>query len=168
MGISNSEGRMLLATSNKSELAVGYSTLYGDMCGGMMPLGDLYKTEVFELSRWMNEHYSELGFQLPPIPVSSIEKPPSAELRPDQCDQDSLPEYDILDAVLRMRIDEERSPDEICSALNLDRSLVDRIEGLHVRSEFKRYQAPIVPKLSPRAFGRGRRIPLAFRWNSGD
>ena len=168
MGLSNSEGRMLLATSNKSELAVGYSTLYGDMCGGMMPIGDLYKTEVFELSRWMNEHYADLGFSQPPIPVSSIEKPPSAELRPDQCDQDSLPEYDILDAVLRMRIDEERSPDEICSALNLERSLVDRIEGLHVRSEFKRYQAPIVPKLSPRAFGRGRRIPLACRWNSGD
>jgi NAD+ synthetase len=168
MSLSNAEGRMLLATSNKSELAVGYSTLYGDMCGGLMPLGDLYKTEIFQLARWMNLEYERLGFLQPPIPQESIEKPPSAELRPDQCDQDSLPPYETLDAILRMRIDEERSPKAIEEALGVDRELIERVESMHARSEFKRFQATIIPKLAPRSFGRGRPMPLASRWISSD
>lgn len=164
MARSNATGRMLLATSNKSELAVGYSTLYGDMSGGMMPIGDLYKTEVFELAEWMNEHFARLGFEAPPIPEASITKPPSAELRPDQLDEDSLPPYDVLDAILRLLIDEECSPATIAQRLGLEEALVRSIDVMHARSEFKRYQAPIIPKLSPRTFGRGRRLPLASRW----
>ena len=157
-----------MATSNKSELAVGYSTLYGDMCGGLMPLGDLYKIEVFQLARWMNQEYERLGFMKPPIPEASIEKPPSAELRPDQCDQDSLPPYETLDAILRMRIDEERSTEAIEKALGVDRELIERVESMLMRSEFKRFQATIIPKLAPRTFGRGRPMPLASRWVLGD
>jgi len=168
MALSNADGRMLLATSNKSELAVGYATLYGDMCGGMMPLGDLYKTEVFQLARWMNREHERLGFAEPPIPDASIEKPPSAELRPDQCDQDSLPPYDVLDAILRLRIDEERAPETIEAELGVDRETIDLVQRLHHRSEFKRFQATIIPKIAPRTFGRGRTMPLASRWNSGD
>jgi NAD+ synthase (glutamine-hydrolysing) len=164
MARSNATGRMLLATSNKSELAVGYSTLYGDMNGGMMPIGDLYKTEVFALARWMNEHYARLGFEAPPIPEASITKPPSAELRPDQLDEDSLPPYDVLDAILRLRIDEECSPKTIAQTLGIEESLVQSIDSMHARSEFKRYQAALIPKLSPRTFGRGRQLPLASRW----
>ena len=110
MAISNGRGHMLLSTSNKSELAVGYSTLYGDMCGGYAPIGDLYKTEVFELSRWMNRAHSLDRLRVPADPGASIEKPPSAELRPDQRDDDSLPDYEVLDAYLRARIDATRSP----------------------------------------------------------
>ncbi len=160
MALSNARGHLLLSTSNKSELAVGYSTLYGDMCGGLAPIGDLWKTEVFELSRWMNARHAELGFKAPPIPISSIEKPPSAELRPDQRDDDSLPPYDVLDAYLRGRIDEERDPAEIVSAIGIDAADAKRLERLHAISEFKRYQATIIPKLSPRSFGRGRELPV--------
>lgn len=167
MAISNGRGHMLLSTSNKSELAVGYSTLYGDMCGGYAPIGDLYKTEVFELSRWMNREHKSIGFDSPPIPESSIEKPPSAELRPDQRDDDSLPSYEILDAYLRARIDEHQSPARIGSTLGLEPELVARMERLLAISEFKRYQATIIPKLSPRTFGRGREMPVAARWNEG-
>ena len=157
MALSNARGHLLLSTSNKSELAGGYSTLYGDMCGGLAPIGDLWKTEVFELARWMNDHHARLGFAAPPIPVSSIEKPPSAELRPDQRDEDSLPPYDLLDAYLRARIDEERCPEEIVAAIGIDPGEAARLERLHSITEFKRYQATIIPKLSPRAFGRGAR-----------
>ena len=165
MAISNARGRLLLSTSNKSELAVGYSTLYGDMCGGLAPIGDLWKTEVFELARWMNDHHRDLGFERPPIPVSSIEKPPSAELRPDQRDDDSLPPYEVLDAYLRARVDEERAPAEIASTFGIDDEVVSRLERLLGISEFKRYQATIVPKLAPRTFGRGRDVPVVSRWN---
>ena len=168
MALSNARGRMLLSTSNKSELAVGYSTLYGDMCGGYAPIGDLYKTEVFELSRWMNASHRSLGFEKPPIPVASIEKPPSAELRPDQRDDESLPDYEVLDAYLRGRIDEARAPESLRAMLGVDADLVRRIERLLAISEFKRYQATIIPKLSPRTFGRGREMPVAARWNPGD
>ncbi|RPG18436.1 MAG: NAD+ synthase [Phycisphaera sp. TMED9] len=167
MAISNGRGHMLLSTSNKSELAVGYSTLYGDMCGGYAPIGDLYKTEAFELARWMNREHASIGFARPPIPVSSIEKPPSAELRPDQRDDDSLPPYETLDAYLRSRLDGLRSPAHIGSVLGLEPELVARIERLLAVSEFKRYQASIIPKLSPRTFGRGREMPVAARWNDG-
>ena len=165
MALSNARGRMLLSTSNKSELAVGYSTLYGDMCGGYAPIGDLYKTEVFELARWMNASHDELGFATPPIPVASIEKPPSAELRPDQRDDESLPDYETLDGYLRGRIDEGRSPDSLRSVLGVDETFVRRVERLLAISEFKRYQATIIPKLAPRTFGRGREMPVAARWN---
>jgi NAD+ synthetase len=164
MARSNQTGRMVLAPSNKSELAVGYSTLYGDMNGGMMPLGDCYKTEVVSLGRWMMANHAGLGFSTEPIPEASLSKPPSAELRPDQLDEDSLPPYDVLDAVLRMRIDEERSPEAIQEALGVAADLVARIDRMHARSEFKRYQSTIIPKLSPRSFGRGRQLPLAARW----
>ena len=168
MALSNARGRMLLSTSNKSELAVGYSTLYGDMCGGYAPIGDLYKVEVFELSRWINASHRALGFETPPIPVASIEKPPSAELRPDQRDDESLPDYEVLDGYLRGRIDESRSPESLRETLGVDADLVRRIERLLAISEFKRYQATIIPKLSPRTFGRGREMPVAARWNPGD
>ena len=164
MAISNARRRLLLSTSNKSELAVGYSTLYGDMCGGLAPIGDLWKTEVFELARWMNEHHRRLGFTAPPVPVSSIEKPPSAELRPDQRDDDSLPPYDVLDAYLRARVDEERAPDDIAQEIGIEAEIVATLERLLAISEFKRYQATIVPKLSPRTFGRGREMPVVARW----
>lgn len=160
MAISNATRRLLLSTSNKSELAVGYSTLYGDMCGGLAPIGDLWKTEAFELARWMNEHHASIGFAAPPIPRSSIEKPPSAELRPDQRDDDSLPPYDLLDAYLRARVDEERAPDEIATQIDADDATVARLERLLAISEFKRYQATIIPKLAPRTFGRGREMPV--------
>ena len=168
MALSNARGRMLLSTSNKSELAVGYSTLYGDMCGGYAPIGDLYKVEVFEMSRWINASHRSLGFETPPIPVASIEKPPSAELRPDQRDDESLPDYEVLDAYLRGRIDEARSPESLRAMLGVDADLIRRIERLLAVSEFKRYQATIIPKLSPRTFGRGREMPVAARWNPGD
>jgi NAD+ synthase len=158
---------LLLVDSNKSELAVGYSTLYGDMCGGYAPIGDLYKTEVFELARWMNREHASIDFSRPPIPVSSIDKPPSAELRPDQRDDDSLPPYEVLDAYLQARIDAHQSPTTIGRALGLEPGLVSRVEHLLAISEFKRYQAAIIPKLSPRTFGRGREMPVAARWNEG-
>ena len=166
MALSNARRHLLLSTSNKSELAVGYSTLYGDMCGGMAPIGDLYKTEVFELSRWMNDCHRRLGFKAPPIPVASIEKPPSAELRPDQRDDDSLPPYDLLDSYLRGRIDDARSPEALIADGGLDSAMSGRIEWLLATSEFKRHQATIIPKLSPRTFGRGREMPLVARWRS--
>ena len=168
MAISNAEGPMLLSTSNKSELAVGYSTLYGDMCGGLAPIGDLYKTEVFALARWMNEHHAALGFERPMVPVGSIEKPPSAELRPDQRDEDSLPPYDQLDRYLRSRIDDRRSPGNAGRDADMDAEVVARVERLLAFSEFKRYQATIVPKLSARTFGRGREIPIVARWRTLD
>ena len=164
MALSNARRHLLLSTSNKSELAVGYSTLYGDMCGGLAPIGDLYKIEVFALSRWMNANHRRLGFKAPPIPIASIEKPPSAELRPDQRDDDSLPPYDLLDAYLRGRIDDARSPEALIAEGGLDASIASRIEWLLATSEFKRHQATIIPKLSPRTFGRGREMPLVARW----
>ncbi len=168
MAISNATGAMLLSTSNKSELAVGYSTLYGDMCGGLAPIGDIYKTEVFALARWMNEHHRSLGFAHPPVPVGSIEKPPSAELRPDQKDEDSLPAYDRLDRYLQARIDRRRAPERAGDEATMDSETVAKIERLLAFSEFKRYQATIVPKVSSRTFGRGRDIPVVARWRVDD
>ena len=157
MAISNARGRLLLSTSNKSELAVGYSTLYGDMCGGLAPIGDLWKTEVFELARWMNDHHRDLGFERPPIPVSSIEKPPSAELRPDQRDEDSLPPYEVLDAYLRAGR-RGAGGEEIASTFGIDDEVVS---AARTPAGDQRVQAmpgddrPM--KLAPRTFGRPRR-----------
>ncbi|MHC5025580.1 MAG: NAD+ synthase [Planctomycetota bacterium] len=163
MGLANATGGLLLATSNKSELAVGYSTLYGDMCGALSVIGDLFKTEVWELSRWINANADACGFSGPPIPASSIDKVPSAELRPDQSDQDSLPPYEDLDAILRERIDREASIDEVNERTGLDETLVREVCLMVDRAEFKRYQGAIVLKLGPRTFGRGRAWPLVGR-----
>lgn len=156
MAISNKYARLLLNTGNKSEIAVGYCTLYGDMAGGLAVLGDLYKTEVYALCRWMDG-------RRPTFPPATLSKPPSAELRPDQTDQDSLPPYPLLDAVLRPMIEEEASPAELV-ARGFDPALVARIGSLVARAEYKRWQAAPILRVSERAFGSGRRMPLATRW----
>jgi NAD+ synthetase len=156
MALSNKFGSLLLTTGNKSELAVGYCTLYGDMCGGLAVISDLPKTLVYELSRWINRN-GEI------IPASTIEKPPSAELRPDQTDQDSLPPYDLLDAVLALYVEENLSLGEIV-ARGYDETLVRRIAGMVDRNEYKRKQAAPGLKVTGRAFGMGRILPLAQRY----
>lgn len=157
MALSNLSGRLLLATGNKSEFAVGYATLYGDMCGGFAPLKDLYKTEVYALARWRNE-------QDEVIPEEVLARPPTAELRPGQCDQDTLPPYPQLDAVLRAFIDDDRSLAEIVAAGIAPAEIVRRVVQMVRASEYKRRQAPPGPKLGRRAFGRERRYPIANAW----
>lgn len=154
MALSNKFGGLLLTTGNKSEYAVGYATIYGDMCGGYAPLKDVYKTDVFELARWRNT----VGD--PVIPEGVIERPPSAELRANQKDQDSLPPYDVLDAILLRHVDAEQSRDEIVAA-GFDAATVDRVLGLVRTSEWKRHQSAPGPKVSRRAFGRERRYPIS-------
>ncbi|MCX6959404.1 MAG: NAD+ synthase [Verrucomicrobia bacterium] len=156
MALSNKFGSLLLTTGNKSELAVGYCTLYGDMCGGLAVISDLPKTLVYSLSRWINRE-SEI------IPARSIEKAPSAELRPDQKDQDSLPPYDLLDAILALYVEENLPLREIV-ARGYDEALVRRITGMVDRNEYKREQAAPGLKVTGRAFGMGRRLPLAQRY----
>lgn len=168
MTLSNATGALVLSTGNKSELAVGYATLYGDMCGGLAPIGDLLKTQVFSISRWLNASFASLGFGHPPIPQASIEKPPSAELRPDQTDQDSLPAYEVLDKLVCAWIDDELSVDEIVERFRFDRAFVEQWTRAIDRAHYKRAQAPMIPKLSARAFGPGRRMPLAMRYRLGD
>ncbi|GAB3730973.1 NAD+ synthase [Luteimonas pelagia] len=153
MALSNKFGGLLLTTGNKSEYAVGYATIYGDMCGGYAPLKDLYKTEVYELARWRNT----VGD--PVVPQGVIERPPSAELRHDQKDQDSLPPYDVLDGILLRYVDQEQSGEEIVAA-GYDRDTVARVLRLVRISEWKRHQAAPGPKVSRRAFGRERRYPI--------
>jgi NAD+ synthase len=166
MALSNKFGPMVLTTGNKSEISVGYATLYGDMCGGYNVLKDIYKTEVFELARWRNEHApaAALGPGGPVMPSRVIEKPPSAELRPDQTDQDSLPPYDILDGILECLVDRECTF-EATVARGFDPATVSRVEQLLYISEYKRRQAPPGVKISGRNFGRDRRYPItnAFR-----
>ncbi|MFB2599718.1 NAD+ synthase [Herbiconiux sp. P17] len=161
MGLSNQEGHLVLTTGNKSELAVGYSTIYGDSVGGFGPLKDVPKMLVWELARWRNEHASSRG-ETPPIPENSISKPPSAELRPDQTDQDSLPEYDVLDAILEAYINGGLSISDIVEQ-GFDRPTVERITQLVDRAEWKRRQSAIGPKISRTAFGRDRRLPITYR-----
>lgn len=161
MALSNQEGHLVLTTGNKSELSVGYSTIYGDAVGGFNPIKDVPKTLVWALARWRNTAAAERG-ETPPIPENAITKPPSAELRPDQTDQDSLPEYELLDAVLAKYIDERLDTEEII-ALGFDPAVVGRIVGLVDRAEWKRRQAAIGPKISGMAFGRDRRLPITFR-----
>ena len=162
MAISNQENMLVLATGNKSELACGYSTLYGDAVGGYAPIKDIYKVDVWALSRWRNEAARIAGEQ-PPIPVRSIEKEPSAELRPDQKDSDSLPEYEILDEVLRNYVDEDRGHNELI-AMGFDPALVKRVIAMVDRAEYKRRQYPPGPKVSQRAFGKDRRLPMTSSW----
>ncbi len=158
MAFSNKFGNILLNTSNKSEMAVGYGTLYGDMCGGLSVIGDVYKTEVFELARYMNKD-GEV------IPENTITKPPSAELRPDQKDSDSLPDYDILDEILYLYIEERQGPKELIKR-GFDEKLVRRILRLTNINEFKRYQTAPVLRVSPKAFGMGRRMPIVGKYLS--
>ncbi len=158
MALSNKFGGLVLTTGNKSEYAVGYATIYGDMCGGYAPIKDLYKTEVFALARWRNT----IG-GAPVIPPAVIERPPSAELRDNQTDQDSLPPYDVLDAILLRHVDQEQSRDEIVAA-GFDAAVVERVLHLVRISEWKRHQAAPGPKVSRRAFGRERRYPITSGW----
>jgi len=158
MAISNKLGYILLNTSNKSELAVGYGTLYGDMCGGLSVIGDCYKTMVYELARHINERNQS-------IPENILSKPPSAELRPGQKDSDSLPDYAVLDAVLFRYIEEQKGADAIV-AEGFEEQLVSRIVKLVNGSEWKRHQFAPILRISPKAFGRGRRMPLVARYQS--
>ncbi len=161
MAISNKFGHMVLTTGNKSEMAVGYATLYGDMCGGYNAIKDIYKTKVFELCRWRNDHAPTdvLGPAGAVMPERVIAKPPSAELRPDQKDEDSLPPYDILDGILERLIEGEQSVDEIVAA-GYEEETVRKIWRLLEISEYKRFQAPPGVKITRRNFGRGRRYPM--------
>ncbi len=163
MALSNKFGGLVLTTGNKSEYAVGYATIYGDMCGGYAPIKDLYKTEVFELARWRNEQGSGAS-GLPVIPQAVIDRPPSAELRENQTDQDSLPPYEVLDAILYRYIDEEQSREDIVAA-GFDATTVDQVIRLVRISEWKRQQAAPGPKVSRRAFGRERRYPITSGWD---
>ncbi|MDA3822547.1 MAG: NAD(+) synthase, partial [Bacteroidales bacterium] len=156
MALSTKKGHILLNTSNKSETAVGYGTLYGDMAGGLSVLGDVYKVDVFALAWHLNK-----GAEI--IPENIITKPPSAELRPDQKDSDSLPDYEILDAVLELYIEKQSSPEEI-STEGFDLSLVEKIIKMVNKNEYKRYQTPPILRITSKAFGAGRRLPIVGRY----
>ena len=162
MALSNAKGHLTLTTGNKSELAVGYSTIYGDSVGGFAPIKDVEKTMVWKLARWRNEWAVKNG-QTPPIPENSIVKPPSAELRPDQTDQDSLPEYDLLDAILDAYVEKRLGTEEIV-AMGFQLDTVNRIIGLVDRAEWKRRQGAIGPKITGMAFGRDRRLPITNKY----
>jgi NAD+ synthase (glutamine-hydrolysing) len=165
MGISNQEGHLVLATGNKSELAVGYSTLYGDAVGGFAPIKDIYKTDVWALARWRNEAARARG-EAEPIPVNSIDKEPSAELRPDQKDSDSLPDYLLLDRVLTAYVDDDQGSAALIAA-GFDEALVRRVIAMVDKAEYKRRQYPPGTKVSKRAFGKDRRLPMTSRWQEG-
>ncbi len=158
MSLSNKQGMLTLTTGNKTELAVGYSTIYGDTVGGYAPLKDVEKTLVWQLAKWRNG-YAKSRNEIEPIPANSIEKPPSAELRPDQVDQDSLPPYDVLDAILNAYVNNRKSAKEIVS-YGFDEQLVTKVLTLVDRAEWKRRQGAIGPKITGVAFGRDRRLPI--------
>ncbi len=162
MGLSNAEGHLVLTTGNKSEIATGYSTLYGDSAGGFGPIKDVLKTLVWELARWRNAQAVERG-ETPPIPENSITKPPSAELAPGQLDTDSLPDYAVLDALLDDYVEKDMGAAALIAAGH-DPVLVDRVIQLVDRAEYKRRQYPPGPKITPRNFGRDRRLPITNRW----
>ena len=157
MALSNTYGWLVVSTGNKSELAVGYSTLYGDMVGGFSLLKDVFKTDVFRLARYLNER---AGREL--IPRTTIDREPSAELRADQRDEDSLPPYETLDPVLEAHVELDRSREELVEAFDAD--VVERVLAMVDHAEYKRRQAPPGVKLRPKAFGRDRRIPITNRW----
>ena len=162
MGLSNQEGHLVLVNSNKSEVSVGYSTIYGDSVGGYAPIKDVHKTLVWELARWRNAEAERRG-EKPPIPLASISKAPSAELRPGQVDQDSLPPYDLLDAILDRYVEGALGRAELIDA-GFDPAAVDKVIGLVDRAEWKRRQFAPGPKISSLAFGRDRRLPITSRW----
>jgi NAD+ synthetase len=157
MALSNKFGWMVLATGNKSELAVGYSTIYGDMCGGFSPIKDCLKTRVFELSHYRNT-------LSPTIPEAVIDRPPSAELAPGQLDQDSLPEYDLLDKILFHYIEQDWSISDIVAA-RFDEKVVRRVAAMVIRNEYKRRQGAPGVRVTSRAFGRDRRYPITSGWH---
>jgi NAD+ synthase len=161
MALSNKFGWLVLTTGNKSEMSVGYATLYGDMCGGYSVLKDIYKMTVFELSRWRNANHplDALGPNGPAMPERVITKPPSAELKPNQTDQDSLPPYEVLDDILECLVEREMTVDEI-AAKGYDRATIQRVWRMLDLAEYKRRQAPPGVKISSRAFGRDRRYPI--------
>ena len=165
MALSNKFGEMLLTTGNKSEVAVGYATIYGDMAGGYNPIKDLYKMRVFETCRWRNANHRPwmMGPAGEVIPPRVIDKPPSAELRADQKDEDSLPPYEVLDAILEMLVDGDRSVAESVAA-GYDRETVKRVEHLVYVSEYKRFQSAPGPRITGRAFWLDRRYPIVNRW----
>ncbi|WP_411573782.1 NAD+ synthase [Streptomyces fradiae] len=163
MALSNQEGHLVLAPGNKSELAVGYSTLYGDSVGAFGPIKDVYKTGVFRLARWRNRVAAERG-GTPPIPENSLTKPPSAELRPGQVDSDSLPDYDVLDRVLELYVDRDQGKDAIVAA-GFDEELVARTLRMVDAAEYKRRQYPPGTKISAKGFGKDRRLPVTNRWS---
>jgi NAD+ synthase (glutamine-hydrolysing) len=156
MAYSNKFGHILLNTSNKSEAAVGYGTLYGDMTGGLSVLGDVYKNQVYKLAEYINSN-GEV------IPENILLKPPSAELKPDQKDSDSLPEYDLLDPILYAYIEQQKDANAIISAGH-DPAIVNRVIRMVNQNEYKRYQTPPILRISTKAFGAGRRMPLAARY----
>ncbi|MBA3525983.1 MAG: NAD+ synthase, partial [Sphingomonas sp.] len=169
MALSNAQGHMLLTTGNKSEMSVGYATLYGDMAGGYSVLKDAYKTTVFALARWRNRVKPQggLGPDGPAMPERIITKPPSAELRPDQKDEDSLPSYSLLDRILEGLVDKEMSVKEVALASGADIALVAHIEAKLLRAEYKRRQAPPGVKIGSRNFGRDRRYPISNFFHTG-
>ena len=162
MALSNSHGHLVLTTGNKSELATGFSTLYGDSAGGFAPIKDVPKTLVWQLARWRNALAVGRGEQ-PPIPQSSIDKPPSAELAPGQVDSDRLPPYELLDPLLDAYVEQDQGPAQLVQA-GFDPELVDRVVRLVDAAEYKRRQSPPGPKITGRAFGRDRRLPITSRW----
>jgi NAD+ synthase (glutamine-hydrolysing) len=162
MALSNSKGHLVLATGNKSELATGYSTIYGDAVGGFAPLKDVSKTRVWELARWRNTSALDRG-EIPPIPENSITKPPSAELRPGQTDQDSLPDYTLLDNVLDAYVERAMGREELIAS-GFEPDVVEFVLRLVDRAEWKRRQYPLGPKVTSLAFGRDRRLPVTTRW----
>jgi NAD+ synthase len=168
MALSNKFGSMLVTTGNKSEMSVGYATIYGDMCGGYNPLKDAYKTTVFAIARWRNANIPRLSRNpvMPVMPEAIITKPPSAELRPDQKDEDSLPPYDQLDKMLLGLVEDEKSVDDIVAEHSFDHDVVARIERLVAIAEYKRRQAPPGVKLGRRNFGRDRRYPITHGFRS--
>jgi NAD+ synthase (glutamine-hydrolysing) len=163
MSKSNMDGHLVLTTGNKTELSVGYSTIYGDSAGGFAPIKDVPKLLVWDLARWRNEHAATRG-EAPPIPQNSIDKPPSAELRPGQVDQDTLPPYEILDGILDAYITRTLGRSDVV-ALGYDEETVDFVTRLVDRSEWKRRQGAIGPRISGMAFGRDRRLPITYRPN---
>lgn len=162
MALSNAEGHLVLATGNKSEISVGYSTIYGDAVGGFAPIKDVPKTLVWQLARWRNDQAESIG-ETAPIPPSSIEKPPSAELRPGQLDEDSLPPYPVLDGILDEYVERDRGAADLVAA-GFDAGLVEHVLRLTDAAEYKRRQYPPGTKISLRAFGRDRRLPVTNRW----
>jgi NAD+ synthase (glutamine-hydrolysing) len=162
MALSNEHGHLVLMTGNKSEAATGFSTLYGDSVGGFAPIKDVPKTLVWQLARWRNALAADRG-QVPPIPQSTIDKPPSAELAPGQVDTDRLPPYEVLDELLDLYVEQDKGPQELVER-GFDRDLVDRVVRLVDAAEYKRRQTPPGPKITGRAFGRDRRLPITSRW----
>ncbi len=163
MAFSNATGSLVLAPGNKSELATGYCTIYGDMAGALSVLGDVVKTRVYALARWINDHAAPLGFPRPPIPQRCLTKPPSAELRPNQVDQDTLPPYEVLDRIVERYIELEQSASRIIDETGLVADLVRQTVRMIDRAQYKRDQAALILKVTPRTFGRGRPMPIVMK-----